>query len=317
MLKEILFFPMLLSLVFCFNPFSYAADITVKDNKIRIVDDSGYELVLDKPVRRVVGLYGPLSELMLALDMGHVLVGRTAADAQVEGLKHLPAVGTSVRPIPSRIAELKPDVVLQYMGKSQAKALGLGLRKLGIPVLLFRLESFEEMFSALQRLGKISGIEAKANELVKGYRKRIGHLRAILLDIPKVSVFYELRYPNLISLGSHSIITDILNVAGARNVIASEELMVRITEEDLLSKNPEAYIIQEGELNSTPKPIAERPHYERLQAVKNNRILYVKESDFAYPSVKAVDMAEKLAHWLHPKVNFNIETPEKINYLRK
>ncbi len=291
----------------------YATDT----GSIRITDDSGYTLEFKKPVSRVIGLYTPLSECMLALGVGNTLVGRTFVDAHVKELAHLPPVGTPIRTIPSRITALKPDVVLQYMGSAEALSLGLGLRKAGFPVLLFRLQNFEDIFSTILRLGKLAGVEKKAETLVKGYKNRLGHLRNILLDVPRVSVAYELRYPNLILAGSHNIIMDILDVAGARNVIVTSEPFLRINEKDLQLKDPEAYIIQQGLMNPVPMPLKERPSFDTLQAVKNKRILQVNEADFAYPGPQVVDAAERLAYWLHPKVNFNIETPEKIDPLQR
>ncbi len=283
------------------------ADIHASETVIRIVDDTGYTLELKAPAKRVIGLYGALSELMLALDLGHTLVGRTAADRRVAGLEHLPAVGTHMRPNPELIVGLKPDVILQFLGRNEAASLGLGLRKMGIPVLLFRLESFEDMFSVLLRLGTMGGAQAKATELVAGYRKRIGDLRNVLMDVPRVSVFYEIRYPNLLGAGPKSIITDIIAVAGGRNVVTTQDRVVRLNEEELIYKNPEAYIIQKGPMNPDPEPLSQRPHYATLQAVKNNRILEVSELEYARPGPRAVDAVEKLARWLHPTVNFSVK----------
>ncbi len=291
------------------NSAQTVAGTAKQDGSIRIVDDTGYELVLKTPAKRVIALYGALSELMLALDLGDTLVARTAADRRIVGLKHLPAVGTHMRPNPELIVSLKPDVILQFLGREEAASLGLGLRKMGVPVLLFHLESFEDMFSVLTRLGKMGGKEAKATELVKGYRKRIGDLRNILLDIPRVSVFYEVRYPNLLGAGPKSIVADIINVAGGRNILTTDERLVRLNEEELVYKNPEAYIIQKGPMNPDPRPVDERPHYATLQAVKNKRVLEVSELEYARPGPKSVDAVEKLARWLHPTVDFTVKKP--------
>ncbi len=299
----------------CF--FVLCLTMPAKGQEIRVVDDTGYELVLPKPAQRVIGLYGALSELMLALDLGHTLVGRTAADINVEGLKHLQAVGTHMRPNPELIVSLKPDVVLQFLGRKEASTLGLGLRKLGVPVLLFRLESFEDINSVLLRLGALGGAQAKAQALVQSYTSRIGFLRTLLMDEPRVSLFYEVRYPNLLGAGGKSIVTDIMSVAGGRNVLTSSDRVVRLNEESLLLKNPEAYIIQTGPMNPDPKPLEQRPHYTQLQAVQNNRVLWVRELNFARPGPRAIDAAEQLARWLHPAVNFDVAIPQADARMKK
>ncbi len=279
----------------------------VNDGKIRIVDDTGYELVLAKPAKRVIALYGAFSELLLALGLGDILVGRTAADINIEGLKHLPAVGTHMRPNVELILSLNPDVVIHFMGRTEAESLGLGLRGHNVPVLLFRLETFDDMFNVIGKLGKLTGHEAEAEKLVASYRKRLGDLRRSLIDEKRVRVFFEVRYPNLLAAGPNSIVTDIIHIAGGSNVITLSGSILRINEEELVHKRPDAYIIQEGPMNPMPKPIAERPNYATLPAVLNGRVLLVDQLSFSRPGPRAIDAAEMLAKWLHPTVNFDVK----------
>ncbi len=288
-----------------------------KDTKIRVVDDTGYELILDAPASRIIGLDGALSELVLTLGQGHTLVGRTAADIQVEGLKHLPVVGTSMRPDPERIAALQTQAVLQSLDSKQTRALGLGLRKLGIPVLLFHLQSFEDINAVLLRLGTLTGSEDKAKTLVSSFTSRVGFLRILLLEEKRVPLFYELRYPHLLGAGGQSIITDIIHAAGGRNVVTSPENEARISEAELLRLNPTAYIIQRGPSNPDPKPLSERKGYAALEAVQQKHIAEVREIDFARPGPRAIQAAEDLARWLHPAVNFDISIPQADANMKK
>ncbi len=282
----------------------------VHAQEIRVVDDTGYELVLSKPAQRVIGLDGALSELMLALGLGHTLVGRTAADADIAGLQDLQVVGTKMRPNPELIVGLKPQVVLQILGSTQSTALGLGMRKLGVPVLLFHLESFEQINSVLLRLAKLGGVEAKAQALVQSYISRIGFLRTLLMDEVRVPLFYELRYPSLLGAAGTSIISEIITVAGGRNVLNSNDTEVRLSVEELVRKNPAVYIVQTGPLNPDPKPLSQRPLYDQIQAVQQQRVLTVRDIDFSRPGPRSIDAAEQLARWLHPHVDFDVLIPQ-------
>ncbi len=282
-----------------------------KTDGIRIVDDTGHELVLKEPATRILALYGALSELLLELNMGHSLVGRTAADANIEGLKHLRAVGTHMRPNAEIILSLKPQVVLQFLGRTEAESFGLGLRRHGLNVLFFRLQTFEDMFRVIKKLGQLTGKELEAEALVTSYQKRLGHVRSVVQYERRVPVFYEVRYPNLLGAGRQSMAHDIILMSGGHNVINTDERIVRINEEELLRLDPESYIVQVGPMNPAPMPMKERPHFALLSAVKNNKILEVKELAFARPGPKAVDTVEMLARWLHPTVNFDVTLNEE------
>ncbi len=291
----------------CFAADESSAKPVVNDGKIRIVDDTGYELVLDKPATRLLALYGAFSEIMLALDLGGLLVGRTAADAQIEGLKHLPAVGTHMRPNFELILSLKPQVIIQFLGRQEAESLGHGLRQHGLPVLLFKMENFDDMYRVIEKLGELTGNKAKAMELVSSYKDRLGDLHRILLNEKRVRVFFEVRYPNLLGAGANSIVSDIIKIAGGSNVITLPERVIRINEEELIYKRPDVYIIQKGPMNVDPEPIEQRPNYATLPAVQNGRVLVVDQLSFSRPGPRAVDAAEMLAKWLHPTVNFDVE----------
>ncbi len=275
--------------------------------QIKVVDDTGYELVLQKPAKRVLALYGAFNELMLALGLKDLLVGRTASDSAIEGLQHLPAVGTHMRPNIELILSLKPDVIIQFMGRQEAESLALGLRGYDVPVLMFNMETFEDMFRVIEKLGQVTGHAKVAETLVKRYKDRLGDLRRILMDEKRVRVFYEVRYPNLLAAGPESIVNDIIQIAGGRNVITLSGRVLRINEEELVDKRPEAYIVQEGPMNPEPTPVGSRPNFATLPAVQNGRVLVVDQLSFARPGPRAIDAAESLARWLHPTVNFDVE----------
>lgn len=272
---------------------------------ISVKDDTGWALTLERPARRIVCLYGAFSELLLAMGLDRHLVGRTAADGHIPALQALPAVGTHMRPNAELIVALRPDVVIQLVGRKEAESISLELRRLGVPVLMFRMDSFENMFAVLQRLGVITGEEGRAAGLEKLYRTRLANVRAALTGAAQAKVFYEVRYPNLLGAGVDSIVNDILLHAGARNALATAGKVVRINEEELIRLNPDAYLIQQGPMNPAPSPLDSRAHYATLDVVRTGRVLVVEEAAFARPGPRAVDAVEQLARWLHPDIHIS------------
>ncbi len=276
------------------------------DGKIHIVDDTGHTLTFDVPATRVVALYGAFTEMLLALGLQNSIVGRTAADKHLTAIEDLPIVGTHMRPNIEKILSLQPDVIVQFLGRQDTETLGLGLRQMGIPVIFFRLETFDDMFRALITLGKLTNAEHTARTLVAEYRDRLGDLNNALLDQKRVPLVYEVRYPHLLAVAKESMADSIIHVAGGRNIITSPTKFIRLDEEHLAKLDPEAYIIQKGPMNIDPQPVHERPHYAGMRAVKNNRVLIVDEVAFARPGPRAIDSAEMLARWLHPHINFDL-----------
>lgn len=272
----------------------------VQTAPIEVVDDTGVTLTLDKPAERIIALYGAYNELLLALDARGLLVARTVADAHLPELAGLPAIGTHMRPNAELIVAQKPDLVLQLAGRREALLQTEALRKLGINVLTFEMDSFDKMFDVLEKLGRLTGRERKAAGLILDWRARLATLRARHVGEKPVRVFYEVRYPNLLAAGQGSIVNEIIAVAGGENVVADDKKLVRFNEEALILADPDAYLIQKGPMNPDPQPLSERAHYRDLRAVRTGRVLVVDEDRFARPGPRAVEAAEGLERWLHP-----------------
>lgn len=267
---------------------------------LTVTDDSGRQTHFEHPARRIIALYGAFNEILLALNAGDLLVARTAADGDIAQLANLPAIGTHMRPNAELIAAQRPDLVLQLVGRNEAQAQTENLRALGLTVLTFEMNSFEQMFAVTETLGRITGREARAQAQVRGWKTRLENLRARYAALPPVGVFYEVRYPNLLAAGLGGISNEIMSLAGGRNVVQDGKKLVRFSEEALVAADPEAYIIQKGPMNPEPTPLQERDHYKELRAARQGRVLVVDEERFARPGPRAVDAAEELGRWLHP-----------------
>ncbi len=269
---------------------------------VSIIDDTGREVRLPQPARRIVALYGAFNELLAAMDLTDRIAARTAADQEPAAIRQLPVIGTHMRPSPEMVAAVAPDLVLQMEGRREAGETVEGLRALGIPVAVFRVGSFDELFGVLRRVGALTGEPQRAAGLEATLGARLDAVAARVANRPRPTVFFEVRHPNLLAAGADSIVTDIIARAGGRNCVTAEGRVARLSEEELLRLNPDVYLLQRGPMNPEPEPPAARPHYAALSAVRGGRVLDVDEARYSRPGPRAVDAVEELARYLHPDV---------------
>ncbi|WP_421902371.1 ABC transporter substrate-binding protein [Maridesulfovibrio sp.] len=266
---------------------------------VSINDDFGNEITLQAPAKRIVALYGSFNEILYAMDLGDRLVARTAADHYPEKITALPSIGTHMRPNPELIVALKPDLVLQMAGRSQAATALEPLRERGIPCAMFKVASFEEMFSMIRRLGVLTGESGNADKLVESMNARLDAvLQKYVTSSVLPSVFFEIRYPNLLAAGQGSIVNDIIRHAGGINCVSNHKKIVRMGEEELMRLNPLNYVYQTGRMNPSPVKPDERSHFKLIDAVRHKRILKVDESVFSRPGPRNVEAVELLADFL-------------------
>ena len=268
---------------------------------VAITDDAGNLVELNRPARRVIGLYGVFGEIFHAMGAGELLVARTAADGDDPALRDLPSVGTHMRPNIELVVGLQPDLVLQMGGRRKAGEPLTALERFGVPTAMFQVRSVEELFSVIKRLGVLTGMEEKAASLMQRMRADLDRVAVRLEGVTSLpEVFFEVRYPNLLAAGQGSVVSDIIRLAGGRNCVADTRKLVRLSEEKLIDLDPDVYLLQQGAMNPAPVPIAERTHFRTLQAVRNRAVHVVDEHLFSRPGPHIVKAVEMLAEMLHP-----------------
>lgn len=256
---------------------------------------------------RVVTLYAGLSDILDSIGAHACLVART--DGDTRGPRALlPAVGTHMRPNPELVLAARPDLVLQLAtGRAHALESVQRLRKFGIPVAVFTIRSFAELFEAVRRIGILTGYPAAAKTAIARMQARLTAIKTYdsTTSNPRPTVFFEVRYPNLLTAGTDSMVNEIIEAAGARNAVTLPGMVSRISEEALLRLDPDIYLIQQGPMNKNPRPPRLRPLFKNMRAVQQNRVFMVDERVFSRPGPDNITAVEELAHLLRRPSNTN------------
>ncbi len=272
-------------------------------SETRVKDDTGRELVLERPAERIIALYGAYNEILAAMGLENRLVGRTRADLLPPSILSRPSIGTHMRPNVELVLALEPDLVIQSAGRREATVVVNQLRRHGCNVAVFQPHSFTELFDVIERLGLLTGETEAASRLIQSLRSRLEAVEERLRTVRhRPRVFFEVRYPNLLGAGRESIVNDVIERSGGINCLDVPRKLVRIGMEALIKSDPEVYVLQEGSMNRAPSSPAERPHFSVLEAVREGRILKVDEQVFSRPGPRSVDAVEILASFLHPEI---------------
>ncbi len=270
---------------------------------VQVTDDLGQQISLPQPASRIIPLYGAFSEILYDIGAGDRIIARTQADTVVPGIKDLPSVGTHMRPNVEMIIGLRPDlVVMTASRKAETPEISRVLDS-GIPVAVFSPKSFGDIFSTVERLGVLSGKQDKASKFVASLRQRLEAIREQLAGITKRrTVFFEVRAEPLTGAGQGSIVQDIIEASGGENIIKNEKPIVRYSLEELLAREPDFYVIQEGPMNKNPPDPTKRAHFDRLRCIRDGKFMFVDELIFSRPGPRCVEAVERLAPALYPEM---------------
>ena len=270
---------------------------------VEVVDDTGRTVRLEAPARRVIPLYGAFAEMLYAIGAGSAVAGRTQADTYPPEITRLPSVGTHMRPNVEMILGLKPDLVVQSASRRSADPETARLAEAGIPVVVFAPRDFDGVFSAMERLGILTGTAENARRVVEDLRRRLDAVRSRCAGVSeRPRLVFEIRADPLAVAGRGGMPQAVMEAVGAVNAVALPDPIVQTSVENILALDPDGYIVQKGPMNPSPGLPQQRPHFDRLRAVRSGRVFMVDEALYSRPGPRAVEAAEDLARRLYPSV---------------
>lgn len=268
---------------------------------VEVTDDRGLPVTLQRPAMRIIALYGAYNEIIAAMGLEDRLAARTKNDALPPSILSKPSIGTHIRPNVEIILAQRPDLIVQEGARRQAMTPVNQLSEQGLNVAVFSPSNFEELFSVIARLGVLTAEPDRAKQLNDSMRDRLEGVRKRLEGgAQRPTVFFEVRYPNLLAAGEKSMVGDIISHAGGVNCVKTEKKLVRLGMETLIAYKPDFYIAQRGPMNPDPSNPADRADFRSLEAIRHGRTLIVDEQEFSRPGPRAVEAVEKLARFLHP-----------------
>jgi len=196
-------------------------------------------------------------------------------------------VATAVKVNVELVLSLKPDLVIAT--NMTNKGTVATLRKFGIKVVAYPMaRSFEDVCSQFMDLGKRTGREAKAVEVLRKTRQKISQLKAI--PHKPLKMFMQIGADPLFCVVPHTFMNDYITFAGGEN-IAYDLRIGSITRETVLKRNPDViFIVTMGIMGNSQKK--EWEAVKSLNATKNKKIFIVNSDKACTPS--PVSFAETL-----------------------
>jgi len=249
--------------------------------------------------KRMISLGPSISESIYLLGLGDRLVGVTIYCERPPEVRSKEKVGSVIEIDIEKVAALKPDLVLAT-SLTNPKAVEK-LRRLGIRVVrLSSPKNFEELCEQFLELGRISGRELIAREIVEEVKAKVSHLRQGVKGLPEPKVFVQVGAKPLFTVPGDFLINDFIKFAGGFN-IAQNSPSGFYTREEVLRKDPDAIIIVTmGISGEQEKEIWQR--YKTLSAVRNNRIYILDSYRLCSPTpVSFVETLEQIIMLLHPE----------------
>lgn len=265
-----------------------------------VKDDAQRTVEIKKPVSRIVSLAPSNTEILFALGLGDLVVGVDQySDYPVEA-KAKERVGGYTNPDMERVVSLSPDLLLAT--SVHAKTVVPQLESRGFTVIVLQPKDVDAILDNIRLVAKITNRVSEAESLTSILKRRIDQIVAKGAKASKKPrVFFELS-PQLSTAGPGSFIDDLIKRVGGENIAADAQVeWPKLSQEVLVAKDPEVILLGDHTAGETPDKVKARPGWDKLSAVRNNRVHTIDPNLTNRPGPRVVDGLEVIARALYPE----------------
>jgi len=263
---------------------------------------------LEKPAQRIISLAPSNTEILFAIGAGKQVVGRDDfTDYPAEAVS-LPSIGGSYSKYNTEaMVNLKPDLLIasELTTADQVQA----FENLGLKVfMLSNPTDLDGMYQNMMTVAKLTGHEGETAELTEKLKERVAAVEEKVKAASKQPVvFYELDSTDPsapYTSGPGTFIDTLITMAGGKNLGSGlKDAYAQVSLEELVVQNPEIILLGDAVWGGvTAEAVAKRAGWEKLDAVKNNKVYPLDDNLVSRPGPRMVDGLEAMAKLLHPEL---------------
>ncbi|WP_158888874.1 ABC transporter substrate-binding protein [Amycolatopsis anabasis] len=285
------------------------------------VDNAQRTLTFERPPERVVSLYPSMTELLIALGAGDRIVGQAGTSysrpleeyrARFDAIPVLSESEAATEPL----LGVRPDLVVSdqeyhFDGKRLPRRDDLAAKRIQVYINQALYEptkvaaTVPDSFADITNLGRIFAAEAKAKELVDGFRARLSEVEGKLAAVAPVRAVLLTSYDKAIYAHAGGLYGDVLRRAGAKNLTEQSEIPPgnyygQLSTELIARKNPDVvvYVFRDDQ-NRASTETELRQALGATAAGQANRFVPIAEASFG-GGLRSAPAVASLAKALHP-----------------
>jgi iron complex transport system substrate-binding protein len=269
-----------------------------------MVDDLGRPVDIEEIPQRIISLAPSNTEILFALGLEDKVVGVTEHCNYPPEALDKEKIGGFSTPDIEKIIAVQPDLI--FAADIHQKEVIPALEEMGLTVFALAPEDLDGILKDIQMVGKITGKEEEASELLNRMGNRIKAITdktTSLQERPRV--FYITWHDPLWTSGSGTFIDELIEKAGGVNIFQDVTEHKAVDIELVIARNPEIIIACTGHGEAEGKPFEwakNEPRLQATEAIKNKRLYQINADLVSRSGPRIVDALEWFAYFIHPEI---------------
>lgn len=256
---------------------------------VSVVDDSGIEVALSQPARRVVALAPHLTEIMFAVGAGERLVGTVRHSDFPLAARDLPVIGDAAGLSVESLIALRPDLILNWRS-GISPAIIARLASLGFVIFQSEPTGLTGVAENIRVIAKLAGHDDAGQAVAGDFLQRLEALRTSQSEFREVSVFYQVWDSPLMTVGSGQRISEAISVCRGRNIFSDLEIPVpQVNIEAVLRRDPEVILFGQAPGMNGSEWMQPWNQFASMAAVRDGHLYAINADLISRPGPRLVD----------------------------
>ncbi len=291
--------------VFIIVVFLSIAWISLCSAEKTVQDQLGRQLSVPRDIDRIIPLAPSIAEYVYLLGRWDKVVGVTRFSNYPEQAKDLSKVGSYVNLDLERIVALNPDLCLATKD-GNPKSIVRELEQLGVSVYALDPRDVDAIGHTLLELGDILNAGDRAKKILGRMNTRFDRIKSLLQGSKhKPRVFFQIGISPIVSAGENTIVHELIQSAGGKNVVHSNKPYPRFSREAVLQLKPDIIVV--SSMSNKKEKFEQAKNmwsgFGSIPAVQEGRI-YSLDSDLVNrPSPRIVQGLDRLFSIFHPDLS--------------
>lgn len=232
---------------------------------------------------RIISLVPSQTELLFAMGFGPEIVGVSDYCNFPDAAAKIQKIGNMELSI-EKIMSLKPTILIDV--NHMHRKYELLFSQLGLNYVNFSLKQLEQLPIVASEISQILGGNVQADSFIKDWKTKTSEVELVRPD-KEVKVYFEIWDTPMQGVGGAGYIGEMIQKAGGTNVLDPKIDFPVVNHETVISSNPDVILVAYPV--TSLDSLKNRPGWQNLKAIKNNRVYSLDQDLFVRPGPRNLE----------------------------
>ena len=266
--------------------FIFVFSCNYNNSSSQIKDRAGNEIKIPERIDKIICLSPSITEILIDIGEAYKIISVDSYSKEILEKNNIDysemQIFDMMNPNAEKIISINPDIIFVntfsvFSGKSSIDVIkSLGLTVAVIP----NSDTLAGIEDDIYFLGEVLKLKDKAEEIVFEMKENIEKIKSIGDKIEdKKSIYFEIgAMPNLYSFGTNVYLDDMINIIGAKNIFEDRNSWIAVSEESVLSANPDIIFTSVDYIDNPVSEILNRHAWQNIKAIQKKQVYFIPSS---------------------------------------